>query len=345
MFVAAPRIACSTEAVLWTASGARAGVPALSTPALLRRAARSPLLRVAGTVAGIVLIARCVDLRGAAITLRGADGWWLAAGAALAAAAFLTAILEWGVWLRASSRRVTWGMVSSWQAQSVFLSSLLPTGAGGDALRAVEAVRATGCGRGIASLVGSRLAGATGMGVWGVAGALALSGGGAGMAALVAAVAWAALLAAAWTGALCAAPAVRRLGHHRRGAVRRVAGLLHPLTEALSWYRGRGGVVGASLAAGAVGWGLHLLSLAALGRAVGIDVSPAVFALLVPVALLATLLPFTVNGMGVREGVLVALLARYGVDAHRAAVLAVLADLQALPIAMLGAALWFARRS
>ncbi len=340
-----PRVACSTGAVLWTASGARASVPALPTPALLRRAARSPLLRVAGTVAGIVLLARCVDLRSAAITLRGADGGWLAAGAALAAAAFVTAILEWGVWLRASSGRVTWGMVWSWQAQSVFLSSLLPTGAGGDALRAVEAVRATGCGRGIASLVGSRLAGATGMAAWGVAGALALSGGGVGVPALVAAVAWAGLLAAAWAAALCAAPAVRRLGGHRRHAVRRAAGLLHPLTEALAWYRGRGGVVGTSVAAGAVGWGLHLLSLAALGRAVGIEVSPAVFALLVPVALLATLLPITVNGMGVREGVLVALLARYGVDAHRAAVLAVLTDLQALPVALLGAALWFARRS
>ncbi|MGH7747585.1 MAG: hypothetical protein ACREQ5_22925, partial [Candidatus Dormibacteria bacterium] len=135
----------------------------LSTQAVLRRILRSPLLRVAGTIGGIVLLARCVDLRAAAVTLGSAQRGWLAAGVALAAAAFLTAILEWGVWLRASSRRVTWGMVSSWQAQSVFLSSLLPTGAGGDALRALEAVRATGCGRGLASLVGSRLAGATGM--------------------------------------------------------------------------------------------------------------------------------------------------------------------------------------
>jgi uncharacterized membrane protein YbhN (UPF0104 family) len=205
------------------------------TPAVLRRIARSPLLRVAGTVAGMVLLARCVDLRSAAITLSGANRLWLAAGVTLAAAA--------------------------------------------------------------------------------------------------------------WAAALCAAPAVRRMGGHRRRTVRRLAGLLHPLTEAMSWYRGRGGVVGASLAAGAAGWGLHLLSLQALGRAVGIDVSPAIFALLVPVALLATLLPVTVNGMGVREGVLVALLARYGVDAHRAAVLAVLADLQALPIALVGAALWFSRRS
>ena len=113
----------------------------------------------------------------------------------------------------------------------------------------------------------------------------------------------------------------------------------------MSWYRGHGGVIAASLAAGAAGWGLHLLSLEALGRAVGVDVSPAIYALLVPVALLVTLVPVTVNGMGVREGVLVALLMRYGVDAHRAAVLALLADLQALPIALVGAALWFSRRS
>ncbi|TMD97857.1 MAG: hypothetical protein E6I76_05550, partial [Chloroflexi bacterium] len=149
--------ACSTGHVLWTATGARGSEPAPSTLALVRRLARSPLLRIAGTVVGIVLLARSVDLRSAAVDLGSAHRGWLAAGVALAAGAFLTAILEWGVWLRAAGGRVTWGMVTSWQAQSVFLSSLLPTGAGGDALRAVEAVRATGIGRGLASLVGSRL--------------------------------------------------------------------------------------------------------------------------------------------------------------------------------------------
>ena len=126
--------------------------------------------------------------------------------------------------------------------------------------------------------------------------------------------------------------------------MRRLAGFARPLTDAMSWYRGRTGVVAISVVAGVAGWGLHLLSLEALGRPVGVDVSPAIFALLVPLALLVTLVPITVNGMGVREGVLVALLMRYGVDAHRAAVLAVLADLQALPIAAIGAALWFSRR-
>jgi uncharacterized membrane protein YbhN (UPF0104 family) len=330
--------------VLWTATGASGNGPVPSTLALLRRVVRSPLPRVLGTAAGILLLARCVDLRSAAATLGSAQRGWLAAGVGLAGAAFLTAILEWGVWLRAASARVTWVMVSSWQAQSVFLSSVLPTGAGGDALRAVEAVRATGIGRGLASLVGSRLAGHTGMAAWGFAGALLLAGTGLGGVAVVGAAAWAALIVVAWTGALCAAPVVRRLGEHRGRIVRRLAGFARPLTDAMSWYRGHAGVLAASVTAGIAGWGLHLLSLGALGRAVGVEVSPAIFALLVPVALLVTLVPITVNGMGVREGVLVALLMRYGVDAHRAAVLALLADLQALPIAVVGAALWFSRR-
>ena len=330
--------------MLWTATGARGSEPVPSTLAVVRRLVRSPLLRIAGTVAGILLLAHSVDLRSAAVDLGSAHRGWLAVGVALAGAAFLTAILEWGVWLRAAPARVTWGMVTSWQAQSVFLSSLLHTGAGGDALRGVEAVRATGIGRGLASLVGSRLAGHTGMAAWGVAGALLLRGSSLGTVALVAVAAWVALLGAAWAGAMCAAPAVRRLAEHRRRAIRRAAGFARPFTEAMSWYRGRAGVVAVSVAAGVAGWGLHLLSLEALGRAVGVDVSPAIFALLVPLALLVTLVPITVNGMGVREGVLVALLMRYGVDAHRAAVLAVLADLQALPIAAIGAALWFSRR-
>ena len=329
--------------VLWTAATPGSGA-ALSTAAAIRRIARSPLVRIACTLAGIALLVRCVDIRAAAAGLAGVRPGWLAAALAFTAAAFLTATLEWGVWLRAASGRVTWGRVTSWQAQSVFLSAVLPTGAGGDALRAVEAVRAAGCGRGLASLVGSRLAGCTGMAVWGLGGALALRGGGVGTVALAASAAWAGALALAWSVALGAAPAVRRLGRHRHAVVRRLAALVHPLTEALSWYRGRSGVVLTSLAAGVGGWGLYLLSLDVLGRAVGIDVPLATYALLVPVALLATLVPVTVNGLGVREGVMVALLMRYGVDAHHAAVLALLTDLQGLPVAVAGAALWFLRR-
>jgi glycosyltransferase 2 family protein len=332
--LAAERVGSATRAERWATRAGRAG----------RRLARSTLLRAGGTAAGIALLVHGADLRGAATILVSAHGGWLVAGALLAGAAFLSAIVEWGVWLRAASRRVTWSMVSSWQAQSVFLGTVLPTGAGGDALRVAEAVRVAGGGRGVASLLGSRLAGASGMAAWGVVGALTLSGSRLGGLGVAAATVVAGLLAAAWAAALLAGPAVRRLAVHRRRWLRRLGSLARPLTDALGWYRGCRGVVAASLAAGAAGWGLHLLSVEALGRAVGVDVSPALLALLVPVALLATLAPFTVNGLGLREGLMVALLGRWGVEPHHAAVLALLLDLQALPVALLGAALWLARR-
>jgi uncharacterized membrane protein YbhN (UPF0104 family) len=332
--------------VLWAATGAPGSGPAASARSALRRLPWSTLLRLAGAAAGLALLGRCVDLRGAAGGLGSAHRGWLALGGGLAVAAFLTAILEWGVWLRAASRGVTWRMVSSWQAQSVFLSAFLPTGAGGDALRVVKAMRAAGCGRGLASLLGSRLAGTTGMAAWGLVGALIMlpQGRVGGMATLVA-LASVGVLAAAWAVALTAGPLVRRLGTHRHRLLRVLATRARPLTDALHWYGGRRGVVAASLAAGAVGWGLHLLSLDALGRAIGVEVSPALFALVIPVALLAALAPFTVNGVGVREGVLVGLLMHNGVDAHRATALALLIDLQTLPVTLLGAALWFSRRS
>ena len=52
-----------------------------------------------------------------------------------------------------------------------------------------------------------------------------------------------------------------------------------------------------------------------------------------------TLLPISVNGLGVREGLLVGLLARAGVGAAAGTALALFVDLQGLPFALAGAGL------
>jgi uncharacterized iron-regulated membrane protein len=68
------------------------------------------------------------------------------------------------------------------------------------------------------------------------------------------------------------------------------------------------------------------------------------FAVAIPVTLLATLAPFSMNGLGLREGVLVGLLAHAGVSSANAGALAVLIDLQMVPFALFGAVLWMRRR-
>jgi uncharacterized protein (TIRG00374 family) len=50
------------------------------------------------------------------------------------------------------------------------------------------------------------------------------------------------------------------------------------------------------------------------GEAVGVDVSPVVYVILGPLLFLVMMVPFTINGLGVREAFFVAFLGRFGVD-------------------------------
>jgi uncharacterized membrane protein YbhN (UPF0104 family) len=54
------------------------------------------------------------------------------------------------------------------------------------------------------------------------------------------------------------------------------------------------------------------------GKAVGVDLSPLVYIILGPLLFLVMMVPFTINGLGVREAFFVAFLARFGVDADAA---------------------------
>jgi hypothetical protein len=212
----------------------------------------------------------------------------------------------------------------------------VPGGAGGDALRALHATRVAGSARGVASLLCSRMAGSCGMAAWALAGALLLRAR-FGWVTVAAAAALVGLIGVGWIVALFAAPLLRR-SHHRAVA------LAVPLTDALRWFRGRGDALCIAIASGVLGWTINLLSLAALARAVRIDAGPELFAVAIPLSLLTTLVPFAVSGIGLREGVLVGLLVHAGVDAHRATALAVLVDLQPIPVALCGAALWLCER-
>ena len=297
---------------------------------ILRLLGSTPV-RIAGTAAGVLLLLRGVDAGAAMHSLAGVDVSWLLASVLLTAVAYGLSIVEWGVLLRAASRHISWRRIGSWQVQSVFVGTVVPGGAGGDALRALHATRVAGSGRGLASLLCSRMAGSCGMAAWALAGALLLRQR-FGWITVAAAAALVALIALGWLVALLAAPLLSRLRH------------IAPLTDALRWFRGHRRALRNAVVAGVAGWTVNLLSLAALARAIGVDAGPTLFAVAIPLSLLTTLVPFAVSGIGLREGVLVGLLVHAGVDVHRAAALAVLVDLQPLPVALLGAALWLGER-
>ena len=74
------------------------------------------------------------------------------------------------------------------------------------------------------------------------------------------------------------------------------------------------------------------------------DVEPAVFYGIFPVIELASLIPITINGWGLREGLMVWFLNQAGVLPSFSMGLAVVNRLLALAMGALGGAIWLARR-
>jgi uncharacterized membrane protein YbhN (UPF0104 family) len=153
---------------------------------------------------------------------------------------------------------------------------------------------------------------------------------------------FAAAMIAAWALALVS-DIVRRRIPDRFRLTTKLGDFLHPLTGAFDSYRGRPNhTVGRSIAAGILAWGLNLFSMAAFSLALGSYVSWSVFALTLPLALIATFVPISANGIGVREGVVVLLLVQAHVAVTTATALALFVDLQMLPFAVLGGMVYLA---
>jgi uncharacterized protein (TIRG00374 family) len=98
----------------------------------------------------------------------------------------------------------------------------------------------------------------------------------------------------------------------------RVEGPARSLYEAMHGYRSRPGVLVAVFALTVVMQALRVIAIWLCGEAVGVDVSPLVYVVLGPLVFLVMMVPFTINGLGVREAFFVAFLGKFGVDADAA---------------------------
>jgi uncharacterized protein (TIRG00374 family) len=103
-----------------------------------------------------------------------------------------------------------------------------------------------------------------------------------------------------------------------RGGTRRLARGFRSLWAALHGYREKPGVLGLVLAATL---GLQLARIIAIwlcGEAVGLNLSPLVYIVMGPLLFLVMMVPFTINGLGVREAFFIAFLGRFDVSADAA---------------------------
>jgi len=294
----------------------------------------SPWFRLAGSVVAVLLFLHGVDL-GAALHLFShlSPGWTILA-VALATFSVASSILEWGVFLRWTGHPLDWSFLGSWYLKGLFVNQVLPAGVGSDAMRALQMGRITGHGAMVASLVASRMAGTLGMALWGLCAAVLLRDllhvpEFAGF------VIFAAWMMVAWVLALLAETVRVRIPEHRTVS-HAIGRALHPFTATFERYRCKPSIIVASIAAGTFGWGLNLFSMQAFSLALGGNVSWEVFAVALPIALMATFIPISANGIGVREGLFVVLLLRTHVPLPMATALALFVDLQMIPFAVLG---------
>jgi uncharacterized protein (TIRG00374 family) len=93
---------------------------------------------------------------------------------------------------------------------------------------------------------------------------------------------------------------------------------LQSLYWALHEYRTSPGALVVVMGVTLVAQFLRILSIWLCGEAVGADVSPVVYLILGPLLFLVQMVPFTLNGLGVREAFFVVFLGRFGVPEDQA---------------------------
>jgi len=310
----------------------------LCSSARFRRAASHPAVRIAGTMLALGIFVHSVNL-GAALRDFAHLSWpWALLAVALSALSVLASILEWGALVRGAGKALGWRYLGGWYMKGLFINQVLPAGVGSDAVRAVQVGKVAGHGPVIASLVGSRMAGTLGMALWGLVGAVVLHNVfrvtdliGFAIFSAVMLICWVLALGAEKVFAHVMGRPVAQLGW--RVHLQRIG----PFLISLARYRGTRRALACAIAAGGLGWGLNLLSMEVFSRALGYTVSWEVFALALPVALLATFIPISANGIGFREGLLVFLLVQFHVPVGIAVAMSIFVDLQMIPFAALGA--------
>jgi glycosyltransferase 2 family protein len=231
----------------------------------------------------------------------------------------------------------------------MFFNLLLPTSVGGDAVRAIQLN--AGSGRRLAALLSvllDRLSGLLVLLALACAAALACPvplplwvqlavGGVAGGAAV-------SLALLPWCSRLLARLDIAGAGrwHRLLAQVRHLAGSLRAASIV---YRNNPRLVVNSTALSVLVQAAGVVTVALLGRAVGADVPLAVYGVAVPMVALLTLLPVSLNGMGVREAGMVLFLQPAGVEPGRAATIAFLWFLSQTVAGLMGAGVYLSARA
>jgi len=244
------------------------------------------------TAAAIAYLVWKIELRTTLDVLADTNLAWFALAVTIMVVTVPALALRWG-WLLAAHdilERVPWLTRTYFVAYTA--GQVLPTSLGGDAVRVVETTRRH---PGRATVV---------------TGTVLLERG----------VGGAATVALGAVGFLFFARSARPLLRRTQPLLERLrleAPLRH-FYEGIHHYRRHPGVLGKVLAVTLAVQAVRILSIWAAAKAVGIDLDPRIYYVFGPLLFLVMLVPFTLNGIAVREAFFVSFLGSVGVGANQA---------------------------
>jgi glycosyltransferase 2 family protein len=309
---------------------------------LVNRLRLGPKARLAMSIVLLGLLLSYVDLRTAFNALRNVDPWLIALCTLIIAVGRILVAYRWHLLVRVGNAAVGLGALIRLIFVSSFLSAYMPGAIGVELLRIYGLARGTTLALAVSSVLVERLTALCALA------ALALLGLALAPVDLPQEVSMSAgIVCALVTGTLIALfiPPVRDLllipfQGRALGPLRRRLGRIF---EQIDHYRARPRLLAWLALLSVAVQLLRVLEKIVLAPALGIDIHIMYFFVLVPVALFVTLLPISIQGLGVREAVYVVLLGAIGVDSAAALALSLLGFLLATAVNTVPGALLYAR--
>jgi glycosyltransferase 2 family protein len=275
-------------------------------------ALNSTWVRLLITAAVLGILARRIDMREAVRAMLALEPRYAAAVLGLLAVDRAVMILRWTMLLRSSGSTVAFSSAASIYLVSSFVGGFLPAGIGGDALRAYSLSRETAApGEAVASVAVDRVLGLLSLVLVGVGGVLIwarLVSPGLQQSVLLLAV----LIGLGALGLFWADHLMRLALPHRWRQSRNGARLVR-LADALGRYRHRPHALLSVLLLSVGVQMLRIWQAWLLGTGIGIAVSFAYYLVFMPIGLVMLLLPVSISGFGLPQGVIVWLLQQQGV--------------------------------
>ena len=308
------------------------------------------LIRLAITAIILAILAMGIDMGASARAIAAIDLRYLVLVLGLVAIDRAVMILRWVLLLRASGMAITTRDAARLFLVSSFVGSFLPAGVGGDAARAYGLARGTrheapaaaeraSASEAVASVAVDRI-----LGVFSIV-----------VMSLVGVIAWAPAredwrIAAAILAMTIACSALFWAGDWLRWAIpgahhgHAIARRMLRLSDAVGRYRGRTSVLAHVMAWSLVVQLLRITQAYFLGLGLGLTVPYSYYLLFMPLGLLMLLLPISISGFGVPQGVIVWLLRPVGVADTQSFALSTLIVLTGLAGNIPGLWLWLRQR-